>query len=255
MKHELPLFILLVSIAFGLALKTAHGDLIVDVDPITPGIQSSLSVVSGSSVTVLTYYAPPGTGPLPFNAVGVDLNWTGLGLGAAAPTTPALIGSFGGLGPFVVDLISGAPILFPGTPLISAGLPPVGAFSVGGVGFSDTSASFFTVGGPIPFPVDLFGVTFTVSGSVGDSVTFLPTGILVPSVGASPGSGPFVPGGDPFQFLPGGPTATLSDASIGGTITIIPEPHVVLYVILGLGLICWRRQNAALKQAGSSLDI
>lgn len=214
----------------------ARADIVIDLDPITPGIQTTLSVSSGSSVTLITYYDPTLSGPIPFNAFGIDLNWTGVGTATATPTTAPLAGSLTLVGPIVFDFVSGAGPLPPGTPLVSAGMPPgAGAFSIGGVGLVDISGSFFTFGGPIPGPVDLFGITFTVSGAVGETLTFTPSGIVLPTVGGTPGIGPFIPGGDHYQIAPGSPTPTISDAFIASSvITIIPEPSVLVYMVLGL---------------------
>ncbi len=225
----------------------AKGDLIVDVDVITPGIQTGISVTSGSSVTVLMYYDTALTGPIAFNAFGVDLNWTGLGSAVALPASPPMAGSLTTVGPFVFDLVSGAGPLPFGAPLISAGLPPAaGLFSIGGVGLVDSSGSLFTFGGPLPGPIDLFGVTFTVLGAVGETIVFTPSGILTPGIGATPGIGPFIPGGDHYQALPGAPSATTFDVAVAaGVVTIVPEPGVLAYAVLGMLVIGGARRFRA----------
>lgn len=217
---------------------SVRADIVIDLDPVTPGIQTSLSVLPGASVTAITYFDPTLSGPLPINGFGIDLNWTTTGAASATPSTPPLAGSIAPFGPGVADLVSAASPIFPGMPLSSAGVPPLGApASIGGVGLVDLTATFFGAGGPLGAAVDLFGVTFTIAGSPGDTVTFMPSGILVPSFGATAGSGPFVPGGAHFQAGVASPSPTTADSTFISVVTIIPEPGVVLYTWLGLALI------------------
>lgn len=222
----------------GASARPAHGDLIIDVDPFTPGIQTSLSVLSGASITVVTYFDPTVSGPLAFNGFAIDLNWTGTGSATATPTTPAMAGTIAPAVPIVADIVSATAPISPGMPLTSAGVPPSGApFSIGGVGLVDMSGTFFGTGGPLVAAVDLYGVTFTIAGAPGETVTFSSTGLLVPALGATAGAGPFVPGGAPYQLATGSPSPTLPDLAFAGVITIVPEPHAAAYALIGLALL------------------
>lgn len=230
----------------GAPAQPLRADLILDVDPFTPGIQTSLSVLSGASITVVTYFDPTVSGPLAFNGFAIDLNWTGTGSATATPTTPAVAGSIAPIAPVAVDVVSAAGPISPGMPMTSAGLPPFGApFSIGGVGLVDVSSSFFGAGGPLVAPVDLYGVTFTIVGAPGETVTFSPSGALVPGVGATAGAGPFVPGGAPYQLAPGSPGPTIADVMFSGVVTIVPEPGAVAYALIGLVLLGCRRLRTA----------
>ena len=80
----------------GLAFVPADADIVVDVDPMTPGPQAAYAVASGASVTVSVWFDPFTSGPLAFNAVGLDLGWTPTGSATATPTTPPLAGSLAG---------------------------------------------------------------------------------------------------------------------------------------------------------------
>lgn len=226
-------------------MHPTRADLLVDVDPFTPGIQTSLSVLSGASVTVVTYFSPVLSGPLAFNGFAIDLNWGAVGSATATPTTPAIAGSIAPFAPGRMDIASTATPIMPGMPLASAGAPPSGApFSIGGAGLVDLTSSVFGMGGPIGAPVDFFGVTFTISGAPGEFVTFTPSGLLVPGLGATPGSGPFVPGGAPYQVGFTSPTPTIPDTAFSSIITIIPEPSAVAYGVIGLALLACRLPRA-----------
>lgn len=232
---------MLSSVVIGsLALRLApsvRADIVIDLDPMTPGIQTTLSVLPGASVTAITYFDPTLSGPLPINGFGIDLNWTATGAATATPSTPPMAGSIAPFGPGVADLVTATSPIFPGMPLASAGVPPFsGPASIGGVGLVDLTATFFGAGGPIGTAVDLFGVTFTIAGAPGDTVTFIPSGILVPALGATAGVGPFVPGGAHYQAGVGSPSPTTADAAFSSVVTIIPEPGVALYTWLGLAL-------------------
>ncbi|HMP76798.1 MAG TPA: hypothetical protein PKE12_10950 [Kiritimatiellia bacterium] len=234
----------LLCAATALGAGTASGDLVIDLDSITPGIQTTLSVASGASVTAIMYFDPTVSGPIAVNGFGIDMNWTPTGAGAATPSSPPLAGGLAGAPPTEVDIVSGTPI-GPGSPLASAGAPPsAGTLSIGGVGYVDPTGTFF-IGGPIPVPVDLYGVTFTVSGSPGDTITFTPSGILPPGVGSIPGIGPFISGGDPWQVAPSAPSPTLTDVVTSSVITIIPEPGSAVLCAVGLALLAARRQSHA----------
>lgn len=223
--------------------SATRGDLIIDLDPITPGIQTALSVTSGSSVTAILYFDPTVSGPLLVNGFGIDLNWTPTGAGSALPVTPVLAGTLAGAPPVELDIAVGTPI-GPGAPLTPVGLPPGGgALSLGGVGYVDPTGSFY-IGGPIGVVVDLFGVTFTVSGAPGDTITFTPTGILVPGVGATPGAGPFAPGGDPWQASSTSPSVTFPDATSSSVVTIVPEPSATALYLAGLAVFGLLRRSS-----------
>lgn len=103
----------------------------------------------------------------------------------------------------------------------------------------------------------MYGVTFTATGSPGDSVTVTPSGIFTPLAGASatPGAPGLFLGGSGLGIAVGGDAAydsvsgtTVPAAStifIGGTITIVPVPASTaattgVLCLLFLGFRRWR---------------
>lgn len=235
----------------GLTAPAAQADIVVDVDPGTPGPQTSFGVTSGTMLPITVwfdpFFAPIGaSGPVAFNGVGIDINW-GPGTGAtAAPMSPMLGGTILGPAPGTDIITTGFPI-GPGAPLATAGLPPAppDIFSLGGAGYVDSSSSVFTYMGPVTMPENLLGADFLITGPVGSTVTFTASGILMPPMGSAPGAGPFMIGGDMLQAGIGVGPPTIPQLSFSGTITIIPEPSTFAFGLLGLALIGIRKRRSA----------
>lgn len=243
MQYNTKWFLALVSLIGLCFTPLLEADIVVDVDPVTPGIQSTYTVASGATFAIPIFYVP-GVAIPGFDAVGLDLNWGGTA--TATPAGPGLLLGVIAAGAPVDDLVAPtAGPLPPGTPLASAGLPPSAPhpFSLGGAAHYDTLAGSYGFGGaPPPGPVDLMGQTFTITGSPGDTVTFVPSGIFAPGPSPLPGLGPFVPGGDALSITG---STTLPQPFFSGTITIaIPEP-TTLSLLGGMSmlLLClFRRQ-------------
>lgn len=301
-SHRIPRHLL--TVGFGLLVSAstmAQLTVILDLDistapgpPAVPGplslpagpatgFESSISVTSGTAVTVIAYVVqadlgfPGGSVPVAFDSLGLDLNWGAVGDTAAlVPITSPLAGLLAGITgsglseDYALGAFPSVASVAPGDPLATVGTVPIPGYSasIGGAGFADITPAPGTPGPPGEFsgfgstpPVgtpatyfDVFGVTFLATGSPGDSVTVTPSGIFLASTLAAGvpgllggGSGPLFPdtGGDAAYSSVGG--ATISGTMfIGGTITIIPEPSITVAVAAGLclGFVgCHRRRT------------
>lgn len=218
-------------------------------DAETPGIQSSVSVNSGVPFSVGVFYVS--IEPLNFDRVGVDISFNkDTDTGSLTQFGPFFAGDLAG---FPAESFDGSPV-FPGVPLFPMFIfPPAPGFSetVGPAGYYDpTGISSFGFGGtglflPPGGTVQLMTVEFTISGSLGQTATLLPSGILDPLVP----SGDFIPG--PQNFIPfgeavfdgsGSPVPITGGSFIGGSVTIVPEPSGSLLALLGLGVVMRRRR-------------
>ena len=119
----------------------------VDLDPLTPGIQSSLTVAPGTTFTVDVVLDDLGLGAATsFDLVLLDalFNDAGLVLGLTPATTP-IAGALAAL-PGTADAASAVPILVaPGSPLAvgpSLALAPPFTSSLGGVGLFNPTSFF-----------------------------------------------------------------------------------------------------------------
>jgi hypothetical protein len=253
-----------------------HGhSLIVDVDVVTPGIQTTISVLPGTVVPVDIHLVDDGTfAPMTGYGIATNYNDTPGALGIFAPTVAGPLAG-GVAAPF--DLVAGVPT-GPGLVLIPAGLPafgfgPGGPFTAtnGGTGYFDGLPPFgpnppFPLPGFIGGTVVLESITFVALGLPGMSSDIAPLGILAPGppLGAAPAiGGPFglefydnsagAPGGlGGYPAIPVGafgPNPSFPLGSLGlppvtpGTITIIPEPSGLLIGLLSLGSLLLRRRR------------
>ena len=255
-------------LVFAFCGQHAQSDIIIlDMDPSTApiaglpagpstGFESTIGVTPGSTVTVIAYLVPETS--ILFDSFGMDMNFGAPGDTAVATPDPgtSLAGSTASLGAGgtgSLDLFSGGTVIG-GTPLSSPiiPLPAVAPFTgnLGGVGYYDPSPlGRFSGLGALPtlgVPIDIFGQDFTITGSVGDSVSIMPSGIFVPGV-----SPPLTP---PTARLLGAGTdalydsfsgATISTTFIGGSVVLVPEPGcqtiLMLAGTLALGFGRFRR--------------
>ncbi|MEZ6154037.1 MAG: hypothetical protein R3C09_28405 [Pirellulaceae bacterium] len=236
----------------------AFADLVADVGA-GPGV--GISVTSGTSITAKIIYMP--ISPLPFDGVGLDLNWTPTGSGAALFSGPApgvfLTGGAAGAAP-TLGLLSGAGPIPPGTPLINPGVPPAaGALSVGGGAHFDPTGGAMSGGPSYGVPsgsglLDLMGADFVVTGAVGDTITFTPSGILpisaigppLPVAGFAPVSG----GAHYWTNVSPGMGLSSMDPMIGSvtvTISAIPEPSSCLFAVVLCGTACIGSRRSRLR--------
>lgn len=220
-----------------------------------PGMDASISVTSGTTITIIAYIVHS-TGTATFDSVGIDINHTLPGDSALAVPVAGtnFAGGLAGAGPpgTIGDLVAAVPT-GPGAPLASAGLPPMppAAGSIGGSGMFDSTpgASFGGFGAGAGPPsvgtyYDVMGMDFTITGAVGDVVTFMPSGIFTPGFfgpGTPPPVVPLTVGGDAVYDSLGGFTS--AGAYVGGTVTIVPEPSVLMLIGFGcLGLFLRHRR-------------
>ena len=206
------------GLLLGSTLAAAAPVIAVDMDPITPGIDSTLTVLPGDVFTVDVVIFDDGTGPTTtFDTVILEVFFndagTVLGLG---PTGP-LGGTLASNSLFTLDVFGGG---FSATGA-SLGVGPSGAPFLsfadgsGAIGLADFLT--FTVG---TTPTTIFSLDFTAL-AVGTS------GIL--AAGTPPGS--------PELALSGSPIfATLQS----GTVEVVPEPGTVALLGSGLaGMLAW----------------
>lgn len=226
------------------AAQSASAGLVigVDMDPLTPGVQTTLDVTVGAtfSVEVFTFedfLSPPGL----FDTVVLEtfFNDAGAVLGAG-PTGITWIGPAGGLAALApalaLDLFLGLPPSFlPGGAVAGppGGLFPPGGFSaaLGPVGLASAGLPF--AGGPLPpLPTSIFSVDFTALMA---------------------GTSTIVADGSPFGSPPaaffGGPVPATIDTGIVTVSPLIvdaPEPGSLLLLGAGLAGLAWRRHRGAI---------
>lgn len=209
------------------------------------GIESTIGVTSGTTVTVIAYIQHA-TGAASFDAVGMDIQYKLPADTATATYVPGtnLAGGITTVAfpPAGFDLVAAAPAP-PGALLTSAGLaPPIApySFNVGGSGIFDAMPGSYFGGfgtGLSGTYFDVMGFDFLVTGSPGDVVTLDPVGIFLPGsygAGTPPPGVPFLPGPGAEAVYDSVTGLTTPGLFVGGTITIIPEPSSVMLVSLGL---------------------
>jgi len=202
-------------ILFGAATTASAIPVIsIDLDPTTAGIQSSLSVASGSSFTIDMVITGDGAALFDTFAFAADFNDAGAVLGLFGGTGSPTAGSIAGLAPILAtDLFSGAPV-GPGSPLTPSGVPfpvtPGFASSSDGLGMSSLGLPF----GPAPIPagltIDLFSLTLVAMGPG--------TSTVLPSTGGGLGGLAFA--GFPVAFGTSGGTVTVAPS-------VIPVPAAI----------------------------
>jgi len=227
-----------------------------DMDASLAGIQSSVAVTSGSTITV-TGWLTSTTGTALFDHVGLDLGWSKPGELASLSVVAGspLAGSLAGVAGPSLDLFTSA-VVAPSSSLSlgTLGASGANAFNLGGFGYFDSSATLYGgLGSPFGPPgtaVDVFTVDFVVTGVAGSSVTMDPSGIFVPGIYAS--LPPLTIGGDALwdSIVT---LFTFPGAFTGGTVLVVPEPGAGLLLALGVGLALRRRRPGRSASRGSRL--
>lgn len=256
-------FAVLLALAFGFVPTLLSADFIIlDMDPSTApvpgfppgpgtGFESSITVTSGSTVTIVAYLVP--STPIIFDSFLTDINWGTVGDTATAFAVPAttFAGGVAGLGAPSIDFFAGGPT-GPGVPLLPGPFAPIPGYAsnIGGVGFFDApiGANFGGLGVTPPAGTlfDIHGLDLTVLGAPGSSVSVMPSGLFDP-FGVTPGlptpGRPLLIGGDAlYDQLSGFTTPTFF---VGGSIFIaIPEPgSAIVLSLAAIGLIARRRKR------------
>lgn len=191
----------------------------IDMDPTTPGIQSTLTVVEGTNFDVDVVLTSDGS-PFDTAILQIDFNDAGSTLGlVGGPTAGSIVAT----SPLVIDAFTGLPVLS-GAPLSTLPAPP-------SVGFTETTGATGVVSllGPFflaPLSVtDLFGQSFNAL-ALGTSSLIANTGLLGGLAGF----------GQPAAF-----------STIAGTVNVIaapvnpptptPAPEPTILMLFGAGLL------------------
>jgi hypothetical protein len=160
----------------------------IDLDPVTPGIQSTLTVGLGPAFAVDLVLVGDGVGT--FEEVLTDFDFNDAGLVLAPGPGPVVSLALSATVPMAWDSTVpsvGPPLPAPPAALTPLGLAPVGPFtaSAGGFGYYTTPGAFPVVGA---------GVTITVAGWL-----LTPVGLGTSTVAAIPtGGGAALDGGAHF---------------------------------------------------------
>lgn len=216
-RQAKPVALLWTVVALAMTPTTARAvpTLSIDLDTLTPGVQSSRTVLLGDSVeagVVLT-----GDGTTGFDTLIFDLLFnSGPTIIDVAPGGGPTAGALAATSAFVLDVFGVAPVpLLPGSALAPA--TPGAIDGLGGVGMTSLVAPFPTVGAGVDVTVAL--LTFATLGAGQTSLTL----------------GPVIPGDSIFAFFGGPIDVTLETAQL----TVrdaqnAPEPHGVLLLLTGV---------------------
>ena len=196
--------------------------LAIDLDPTTPGIQSTLTVGLGATFGADLVLVGDGVATLDELLVDVGYNDAGLVLASGPGSVVAL--ALSATVPMAWDSTVpsvGPPLPAPPAPLVPLGLTPVGPFtaSEGGFGYYTTPGSFPVVGS---------GVTITVAG-----FSLTAVGIGTSAVA------PIPTGGGAALFLSGSPVPS---TFLAGAVTVIPEPTTCALTLFGMAALCAGRR-------------
>jgi hypothetical protein len=201
----------------------------VDMDPITPGIQSSLSVMTGNPFAIDVVVT--GDGQTVFDTAIFQVNFNNAGP-VTSQTGPITAGSLAALTPFVIDVFGGIPVV-PGDPLTTNPSPPdPGYASASGL------AGLLSLTGPFPLGFEqeesLYGLTMSA----------LAKGTSTISISTGGNLGGIALAGVPIPFSVASGTLTVT-GPIGPTVA---EPSVLM--LFGLGLLGLRMSRRKAKQKG-----
>ncbi len=200
----------------------------IDLDPVTPGIQSTLSVPAGASFMIDVVFT--GDGVTMFDTFAFDTVFNDLGavLGLTGGTGSPTAGSIAATAPIAaLDVFSGGGVV-PGSALTPSGVPfPIPApFTAGSDGLGMLSIIVPFGGVPIGAGVttDLFSVTLD-SLAVGMSGVLPSAGVIPPPLGG------LALAGLPVAFT-----------VAGGTVTV-PEPSILMLFGLGFAGLVFSRHR------------
>ncbi|WP_339908801.1 hypothetical protein [Symmachiella dynata] len=236
MRNFLPIAILAFFVSP--AVTNAGAVLSVDMDPLTPGIQSSTTVLLGDIFTVDVVISDNGLplSPTIFDTILFDLAYNDAGAVLGTGPNGYLGGALAGVNPGTIDLFG-----LPFPQFAATGAPLTAQFAVPPIGFA-SGAGAVGLFSPFPFTI-LPGETFSVLSY--DFVALAPGESTVLAVGTPPGS--------PVLSLLGQPVdAQLVSGSVTveQPITVVPEPRGLL--LAGIGAFCLLLFRARLKNASAS---
>ncbi|TWU13442.1 hypothetical protein CA54_22770 [Symmachiella macrocystis] len=236
MRYFLPIAILAFFVSP--AVTNAGAVISVDMDPLTPGIQSSTTVLLGDMFTVDVVISDNGLPQTPtiFDTILFDLAFNDAGAVLGAGPTGYLGGALAGVNPGSIDLFG-----LPFPQFAATGAPLTAQFAVPPIGFASGGGAVGLFSAP-PFVI-LPGQTISVLSY--DFVALTPGESTVLAVGTPPGSPVLSFFGQPIdaQLVSG-------SVAVEQPITVVPEPQGLL--LAGIGAFCLFLFRAKFKNASAS---
>ncbi len=217
-----PLALWLLAPLLWAAPAAAVPSLVIDLDPVAPGIQSSRFALLGETFAVDVVLI--GDGVAVFDEVILDVGYNDAGLVLASGPGSVVALALSATAPMAWDVTVptvGPPLPPPPAALVPLGFAPVGPFTASEGGFG-----YYTF--PGSFPVVGSGVSITVAGLLLTAV-----GIGTSTVAPTPALG------TGNLFLGSTPVPTML---VGGTV-MVPEPASGVLLLLGLASLCARTRR------------
>jgi len=206
----------------------------IDMDPLTPGIQNTLTVTQGDMFSIEVLIGDDGQTPSPvtFDTLLLELSYNNAGAVLGPGSAGFIGGDLAGNSPFAIDLFGTPPPVLSSTggPLTAGPSSPVLGYAngSGAVGLFDPTLFILTPGSTLSV------LSYEFAALAAGNSTILPAG-------SPPGSPVLALGGQPVaaQLLSGSVT-------VERNVSAVPEPHSATLMIIGsacIGAIQFRRRR------------